>query len=55
MDQIWGKSDILFTCLSTYAFYKLFDNDQTAQCGIHHMYTVVSQKCNICQLHSYST
>ena len=44
MDLIWGQSDIFITCLSTSAFYKVFHNDQTAQCGIHHMYTVVSQK-----------
>ena len=44
MDLTWGQSDIFITCLSTSSFDKVFHNDQTAQCGIHHMYTVVSQK-----------
>ena len=44
MDVVWGQSDIFFTCLSTSSFYKVFQNDQTAQCGMYHMYTVVSQK-----------
>ena len=44
MDLIWGQSDIFITCLSTCSFYKVFHNDHTAQCGINHMYTVVSQK-----------
>ena len=44
MDLICCQSDIFFTCLSTSSFYKVFQNDQSAQCGIHHMYTVVSQK-----------
>ena len=55
MDLIWGQSDISITCLSNYSFYKVFHNDHTAQCGINYMCTVVSQKCNICQLHSYIT
>ena len=42
MDLIWGQSNILITCLST-SFYKVFHNNQTAQCDIHHMYTAVSQ------------
>ena len=48
MDTPYGsdmsQSSIFITCLSTSTFYKVFHNDQTAQCGIHHMYTVVSQK-----------
>ena len=44
MDLIWGQSDIFITCFSTSSFCKVFHNDQTAQCGIHHMHTVVSQK-----------
>ena len=44
MDLIWGHSDSFFTYVSTSSFYKVLHNDQTAQCGIHHMYTVVSQK-----------
>ena len=44
MDLVWGQSDIFFTCLSTSSFYKVFQNDQSAQCGIHLMYIVVSQK-----------
>ena len=54
-DLIWNQSDISITCLNTSSFYKVFHNDKNAQCGINHMYTVVSQKCNIYQLHSYST
>ena len=54
-DLVWGQSDISITYLSTSLFYKVFDNDKNAQCGINHMCTVASQKCNICQLHSYST
>ena len=44
MNLIWGQSDIFITCLSTSSFYKVFHNDQIAQCGINHMYTVLSQK-----------
>ena len=40
--------------LSTSSFYKVFRNDKNAQYGINQMCTVVSQKCNICQLNSYS-
>ena len=52
---IWGQSDISIKCLSSSSFYKVFHNEKNVQCGINHMYTVVSQKCNICQLNSYST
>ena len=44
MDLIWGQSVISTTYLSNCAFYKVFHNDHTAQCGINHMCTVVSQK-----------
>ena len=54
-DLVWVQSDISITCLSPSLFYKVFDNDKNAQCGIHHMCTVASQKCDLCQLHSYRT
>ena len=54
-DLIWGHSDMSIKCLSISSFYKVFHNDKNAQCGINHIYTVVSQKCNICKLNSYST
>ena len=44
MDLIWGQSNISITCLSNCSFYKVFHNDHTVQCGIHHMCIVVSQK-----------
>ena len=44
MDLILGQSDISITCLSNCTFYKVFHNDHTAQCGINHMCTGVSQK-----------
>ena len=39
-----GSESQFHHMLSTSSFYKVFHNDQTAQCGINHMYTVVSQK-----------
>ena len=54
-DLVWVQSDISITCLSTSSFYKVLDNDKNAQYGINHMCTVASQKCNICELNSYST
>ena len=44
MDLMWGQSDILHHMFEYLFILQIFQKDQTAQCGINHMYTVVSQQ-----------